>query len=80
MCGFALNGTKDFSNAQHVVVECRKPRLTLAGHLITNLSVNLAQPMRGVKVVAFGLCVATHAPAQHQKTGAWNEQQSTSLN
>ena len=68
MCGFALNGTKNFSNAQHAYRRGRKTLVILAGHLILNLSANLAQPMNAVKVVAFGLWAATPATSRHQKT------------
>src|SRR6266851_4308586 len=70
VCGFTLNGTKDFSNAQHDCCRVRKTPLTLAGHLISNLSANLAQPLKAVKVVDFGTCAATHATSRHQRPGA----------
>jgi hypothetical protein len=53
-----------------LVVECGKPLLFLAGHLILNLSANLAQLMKAVKVVAFGLWAATHALQDIKRPGA----------
>jgi hypothetical protein len=66
--GFAFNGTKHFGNAQHAYCRVWKTLVILAGHLILNMSANLAQPMKAVKVVAFGLWAATHATSRHQMT------------